>query len=170
MSPQFYPVTNDVFRQRPKRGVRKDENLLALSADPRDHPAIQPNYLASDADRRVAADSIRVTRRIMAARALARFEPDEFLPGAGLASDEDLAKASGEIGTTIFHPVGTCKMGRDERAVVDERLRVRGIAGLRVADASVMPVIPRANTNIPTLMVAEKAAVHIAQDLRRGVT
>ena len=130
-------------------------------------PAIQPNYLDTETDRRVAADIIRVTRRIMAARALARFEPEEFLPGAEVTSDEQLARASGEIGTTIFHPVGTCKMGRDERAVVDERLRVRGIAGLRVADASVMPSITSGNTNSPTIMIAEKAADMILEDAKR---
>ncbi len=102
----------------------------------------------------------------MAAKALARFEPEEFRPGTELATDEQLAAAAGDIGTTIFHPVGTCKMGRDERAVVDERLRVHGLAGLRVADASVMPSITSGNTNSPTIMIAEKASDMILADAK----
>jgi choline dehydrogenase len=155
----FPAITASVANLRPEsRG-----HVHIRSADPREAPAIQPNYLASEADRRVAADSIRVTRRIMAARALARFEPEEFLPGAALSTDEQLAKAAGEIGTTIFHPVGTCRMGGDARAVVDERLRLHGLGGLRVADASVMPSITSGNTNSPTIMIAEKAS-----DMIRG--
>jgi choline dehydrogenase len=127
-------------------------------------PAIAPNYLATEADRLVAAAAIRLTRRICAARALARFEPEEFLPGASLESDAELAKAAGDIGTTIFHPVGTCKMGRDSLAVVDERLRVRGVEGLRVVDASIMPAITSGNTNAPVIMIAEKAADMIKGD------
>jgi choline dehydrogenase len=108
----------------------------------------------------VAADSIRLTRRIAAAKALERFAPEEYRPGTALQSQEELVKAAGDIGTTIFHPVGTCKMGpaTDPLAVVDAELRVHGLDGLRVVDASVMPTITSGNTNTPTLMIAEKAA------------
>jgi choline dehydrogenase len=125
-----------------------------------DAPAIAPNYLSTPEDRRVAADSLRVARRIAAQPALARFMPQEFKPGVEYQSDEDLARLAGDIATTIFHPVGTAKMGRadDPLAVVDPHLRVHGVAGLRVVDASVMPTITHGNTNSPTLMIAEKAA------------
>ena len=158
----FPAITASVANLRPEsRG-----SVHISGADPRTPPAIQPNYLATETDRRVAADSIRVTRRIMAAKALARFEPEEFRPGAELTTDEQLARAAGEIGTTIFHPVGTCKMGRDERAVVDERLRLHGLGGLRIADASVMPSITSGNTNSPTIMIAEKASDMILADAK----
>lgn len=123
-------------------------------------PAIAPNYLSTDEDRKVAADSLRVARKIVAQPALARFKPVEFKPGIQFESDEELARLAGEIGTTIFHPVGTARMGKisDPDAVVDPRLRVIGVTGLRVADASVMPSITSGNTNSPTLMIAEKAA------------
>jgi len=140
------------------------------SPDPAIAPAIQPNYLATDEDRRVAADSIRVTRKIAAQPALAAFKPVEYLPGEAIRSDDDaaLAKAAGDIGTTIFHPVGTAKMGRDTdaTAVVDERLRVFGIERLRIVDASVMPTITSGNTNSPTMMIAEKGAGMIREDAR----
>ncbi len=125
-----------------------------------DAPLIAPRYLATDGDRRVAAESLRLTRRIVAQPALARFAPTEIRPGAQFESDEDLAKLAGDIGTTIFHPVGTCKMGHDDdrMAVLNARLAVRGVAGLVVADASVMPRITSGNTNAPTLMIAERAA------------
>lgn len=140
------------------------------SPDPGAHPLIDPNYLATDEDRRVAVDAIRLTRRIAAAPALARYTPEEYLPGAALQSDAELAKAAGEIGTTIYHPVGTCRMGPDgdSTAVVDPRLRVRGIEGLRVVDASVMPAITSGNTNSPTLMIAERGAEMILEDARAG--
>ncbi|MCC7016181.1 MAG: GMC family oxidoreductase N-terminal domain-containing protein [Rhodospirillales bacterium] len=136
------------------------------SRDPGDPPAIRPNYLSTPEDRLVAADAIRLTRRIVATKALARFAPEEFRPGPDVTGDEDLARAAGDIGTTIFHPVSTCKMGPDPMAVVDERLRVRGLAGLRVIDASVMPTITSGNTNSPTLMIAEKGAAMVLQDRR----
>ncbi len=134
------------------------------SARPEDAPAIAPMYLSTDADRRVAADSLRLTRRIVAQPALGAFQPKELKPGVQFQSDEELAKLAGDIGTTIFHPVGTAKMGpaADPMAVVDARLRVHGIRGLRVADASVMPTITSGNTNSPTLMIAERAAAWIA--------
>ncbi len=123
-------------------------------------PAIRPNYLSTDEDRRVAAESLKLTRRIVAQPALAAFQPEEYRPGPQFQTDEELARLAGDIGTTIFHPVGTCRMGRkdDPGAVVDSRLRVRGVTGLRVADASVMPTITSGNTASPTLMIAEKLA------------
>jgi choline dehydrogenase len=135
-----------------------------------DAPAIQPNYLSTDEDRRIAADSLRLTRRIVAQPALARYQPQEFRPGVQYQSDAELAQLAGDIATTIFHPVGTCRMGRadDADAVVDPRLRVRGVAGLRVVDASVMPSITSGNTNAPTLMIAEKAAEWIIADARNA--
>ena len=125
-----------------------------------DAPAIAPNYLSTPEDRQVAADSLRVTRKIVSQSALAKYQPEEFKPGVQFQTDEDLARLAGDIATTIFHPVGTTKMGRDDdpMAVVDSHLRVRGIRGLRVVDAGVMPLITSGNTNSPTLMIAEKAA------------
>ena len=122
--------------------------------------------MATETDRRVAIEAIRLTRRIAGAKALARFTPEELKPGPQLQSDAELAKAAGDIGTTIFHPVGTCRMGHDAAAVVDDRLRVHGVGGLRVVDASVMPTITSGNTNAPTMMIAEKAAVMILADRR----
>ncbi|MBO9642246.1 MAG: choline dehydrogenase, partial [Pseudacidovorax sp.] len=136
-----------------------------------DAPAIAPNYLSTDEDRQVAADSLRVTRRIAAQPALARYQPKEWKPGPQYESDEDLARLAGDIATTIFHPVGTARMGAngDAQAVLDSRLRVRDgrgglIAGLRVVDASAMPTITSGNTNSPTLMIAEKAAGWVRAD------
>ena len=136
------------------------------SADFNDAPAIAPNYLSTDEDRKVAADSLRVTRRIMSQSAMASYAPEEFKPGAQYQSDEDLARLAGDIASTIFHPVGTTRMGRDDdpMAVVNSRLQVRGIQGLRVVDAGVMPAITSGNTNSPTLMIAEKAAHWMAID------
>jgi choline dehydrogenase len=133
-----------------------------------DAPAIAPNYLSTPEDRQVAADSLRVTRRICAQPALAKYEPQEWKPGPQYRSDEELAKLAGDIATTIFHPVGTTKMGRDgdPLAVLDSRMRVRGIAGLRVVDAGAMPTITSGNTNSPTLMMAELAAEWIVRDAR----
>ena len=118
--------------------------------------------------RLVAADSIRLTRRIMEAPAMARYRPEEYLPGPSLQSDEELARAAGDNGTTIFHPTSTCRMGADGGSVVDGRLRVRGIEGLRVVDASVMPLITSGNTNAPTVMIADKGAAMIREDRRQG--
>ena len=135
-----------------------------------DAPAIAPNYLSTDEDRRVAADSLRVTRRIMAQDAMKAFAPEEFKPGVQYQTDEELAKLAGDIASTIFHPVGTTRMGRedDPMAVVNARLQVRGVAGLRVVDAGVMPTITSGNTNSPTLMIAEKAAEWILADAARS--
>jgi choline dehydrogenase len=152
----FNAFTASVCNLRPtSRGA-----VHIASADPFAAPVIAPNYLSTEEDRKVAADSLRLTRRIVSQPALAKYRPEEYLPGAAVQSDEQLARAAGDIGTTIFHPVGTCRMGRadDANAVVDAQLRVRGIEGLRVADASVMPTITSGNTNSPTIMIAEKAA------------
>jgi choline dehydrogenase len=160
----FPAFTASVCHLRPtSRG-----EIRAKSADPFAAPAIRPNYLSTEEDRSVAAEAIRLTRRIVAQPALQRFKPDEFRPGAEIVGTAALAEAAGRIGTTIFHPVGTCKMGPDSDAgaVVDARLRVRGLAGLRVADASIMPTITSGNTNAPTLMIAEKAAATILEDSR----
>jgi choline dehydrogenase len=131
-----------------------------------DKPSIRPNYLSAPADRRVAVEAIRLTRRIVSQPAMAQFAPEEFKPGPSIDSDDDLARAAGDIATTIFHPVGTAKMGSDETAVVDDRLRVHGLEGLRVVDGSVMPTITSGNTNSPIIMIAEKAADMIREDRR----
>ena len=135
-----------------------------------DAPLIAPNYLSTAEDRKVAADSLRVTRRIVAQPALAKYRPVEWKPGVEFESDEELARLAGDIATTIFHPVGTTRMGADNdpMAVVDSCLRVRGITGLRVVDAGVMPTITSGNTNSPTLMVAERAAEWIKRDSARS--
>ncbi len=160
----FEAFTASVCNLRPEsRG-----EVRLRSADPRDKPVIRPNYLSDPADRAVAADAIRLTRRIVAQPALQRFAPEEFLPGDTVLDEDALAEAAGRIGTTIFHPVGTCRMGDDPGAVVDARLRVHGIRGLRIADASVMPRITSGNTNAPTAMIAEKAAAMILEDAKAG--
>jgi len=160
----FPAFTASVANLRPtSRG-----SVTLKSADPAAAPAIRPNYLSTPEDRRVAADSIRVTRAIVSQPALQNYAPVEYLPGETVRSDDEAAleKAAGDIGTTIFHPVGTARMGRDDdpRAVVDARLRVIGLEGLRVIDASVMPSITSGNTNSPTMMIAEKGAAMIAED------
>lgn len=140
---------------------------VRLTSNSPDHaPAIAPNYLSTEADRSIAVESLRLIRNIVAQPSLVKYQPDEWKPGRDLQSDEDLARVAGDIANTIFHPVGTTKMGRDDdpMAVVDSRLRVRGIAGLRVVDAGVMPTITSGNTNSPTLMIAEKAAAWILRD------
>jgi choline dehydrogenase len=156
----FPAITPSVCNLRPvSRGY-----VRIKSSDPQAHPAIKLNYLSAEEDRKVALDSMRFTRRIMAAKALAKYEPKELMPGGGIESDAELRRAAGDLGTTIFHPVGTCKMGNDDLAVVDDRLRVRGVLALRVVDASVMPRITSGNTNAPTVMIAEKAAEMIRED------
>jgi choline dehydrogenase len=150
----FNAITPSVCNLRPSsRGhVHINSNL------PEEPPEIRLNYLSTEDDRKVAVEGLRFTRRIMAADALRAFAPEEWKPGTDIQSEEDLAKAAGDLGTTIFHPVGTCKMGNDPMAVVDDRLRVHGVAGLRVIDASIMPTITSGNTNAPTVMIAEKGA------------
>jgi choline dehydrogenase len=156
----FPAITPSVCNLRPtSRG-----HVRIKSPDPDDSPAITLNYLSTPEDRRVAVDSVRFTRRIMAAQALARFQPEEWKPGPAAQSDAELLRAAGDLGTTIFHPVGTCKMGSDPQAVVDDRLRVRGVASLRVIDASVMPRITSGNTNAPTIVIADKGAEFILRN------
>lgn len=156
----FPAFTASVCNLRPtSRGT-----VRIVSADPADHPAIAPGYLTTEDDRRVAADAIRLTRKIISQQALQRYKPAEFRPGPEIDGDGPLAKAAGDVGTTIFHPVGTCRMGSDPAAVVDARLRVRGLQGLRVIDASIMPTITSGNTNSPTLMIAEKGARMVLED------
>lgn len=157
----FPAVTASVCNLRPtSRGF-----VDIASPDPDAEPIVAPNYLSTDEDRRTAARAILLARRLVRTRALSRFTPEEYLPGPSAPDDDEetLARAAGDIGTTIFHPVGTAKMGlaSDPMAVVDDRLRVFGVDGLRIADASVMPVITSGNTNSPTIMIADKGADHI---------
>lgn len=162
----FPAFTASVCDLRPQSRGRID----IRSADPSAPPLIQPNYLSHPEDLRVAADAIRLTRRIVGAQALRPFNPVEYLPGEALQSDEQLQEAAARIGTTIFHPVGTCRMGQDKDAVVDAQLRVHGVPGLRIADASIMPRITSGNTCSPTLMIAEKAAQLILSPSTRNLT
>jgi len=156
----FPAITPSVCNLRPtSRGW-----VRIKSPDPAAAPEIRLNYLSTPEDQRVAAVSMRITRHIMAARALAKYSPEEWRPGADVDSDAALVKAAGDLGTTIFHPVGTCRMGNDDDAVVDDRLRVRGIEGLRVIDASIMPRITSGNTNAPTYMIAERGAELVLAD------
>ena len=162
----FNAITASVCNLNPtSRGT-----VQIKTPDFHDAPAIAPNYLSTAQDRKVAADSLRVTRRILAQSAMQKFEPEEFKPGLQYQSDEELATLAGDIASTIFHPVGTTAMGRadDPLAVVDTRLKVRGVQGLRVVDAGVMPRITSGNTNSPTLMIAEKAAQWIVEDAQRS--
>ena len=138
-------------------------HVRITSPQPDAHPEIRPNYLSTAEDQRVAADAIKLTRNIVAQPAMQKYEPEEFRPGMNVQSDGELVRAAGDIGTTIFHPVGTCRMGSDAEAIVDPELKVQGLEGLRIADASIMPTITSGNTNSPTLMIAEKAAAMIKQ-------
>ena len=157
---RFPAVTVSVCNLRPEsRGT-----VHAASADPRVAAAIRPNYLSTEGDRDVAIASIRHVRKLMSAKAVERFAPEEILPGPAVASDADVLRKVGDIATTIFHPVGTCKMGSDPMSVVDARLRVHGLTGLRVVDASIMPTIVSGNTNSPVIMIAEKASEMILAD------
>ena len=163
---KFPAFTASVCNLRPlSRGF-----VRIKSADPHTYPVIQPNYLSTEHDRKVAVDSMKLTRKICAAEALAKYRPEEFMPGPLVQTDEEMADAAGNIGTTIFHPVGTCKMGpaSDVDAVVDARLRVHGIARLRVVDASIMPTITSGNTNSPTVMIAEQGSRFILEDRKRA--
>ena len=150
----FPAITPSVCNLRPgSRGW-----VRIKSPDPATHPEIRLNYLSTEEDRRIAVEGMRFTRRIMAAKALAKYRPEEYRPGVAVQDEKSMEKAAGELGTTIFHPVGTCKMGRDDKAVVDDELRVHGVERLRVIDASIFPRITSGNTNAPTYVVAEKGA------------
>jgi choline dehydrogenase len=158
----FEAITPSVCNLRPSsRGW-----VRIKSPDPAAYPEIRLNYLSTEDDRRVAVDGMRFTRRIMAAKALAKYEPEEFRPGIAVQTDKDLEMEAGRLGTTIFHPVGTCKMGNDPMAVVDDQLRVRGIARLRVIDASIMPRITSGNTNAPAYVIAQRGADLILAGLK----
>ncbi|EAQ03680.1 hypothetical protein OB2597_10571 [Pseudooceanicola batsensis HTCC2597] len=158
-----YPaITASVCHLRPESRGRVE----IVSPDPVAPPRIAPNYLSTEGDRRTAVAAIRTTRRIMQQPAMAHYDPQEVKPGTAYDTDEELAEAAGAIGTTIFHPVGTVRMGSDDAAPLDHRLRMRGLEGLRVVDASVMPRITSGNTNAPTIMIAEKAADMILGDHR----
>jgi len=161
---RFPAFTASVCDLRPQSRGRVEIRSVDAGAA----PLIQPNYLSHPEDLRVAADAIRLTRRIVGAPALQPFKPSEYLPGPQLQSEEQLHEAAARIGTTIFHPVGTCRMGSDAHAVVDAQLRVHGIPGLRIADASIMPRITSGNTCSPTLMIAEKAAELILASVPRS--
>lgn len=158
---KFNAITPSVCNLRPtSRG-----HVRITSPDATVYPTITLNYLSTEEDRQVAVDGIRFTRKIMQADALKRFEPQEYLPGPQVQSPEQLLQAAGDLGATIFHPVGTCKMGSDAMAVVNDRLQVHGVDGLRVIDASIMPRITSGNTNAPTVMIAEKGASFILESL-----
>jgi choline dehydrogenase len=148
--------------------VRPDSRgtIMAQSPDPFTYPAIRPNYLSAPSDLRVLIAGVEHTRRIFAQSAMAPYSVEETLPGPGIATDEQFAEFARKAGTNVFHPVGTCKMGTDPMAVVDPRLKVIGIAGLRVIDASVMPAVTTGNTNAPTIMIGEKGAAMIKEDAR----
>ena len=161
---KYDAITPSVCNLRPSsRG-----SISITSTDPKAAPAIKPNYLSTKDDLDVAVAGLKFTRKIMAAPALQAFNPKELKPGAHLTSEDDLAFAAGDLGTTIFHPVGTCKMGNDPLAVVNDRLQVHGVTGLRVIDASIMPTITSGNTNAPTVMIAERGADFIKEDNRHS--
>ncbi len=178
---QFYvmPMSFDTFAEGPHPFPAFTTTMCTLrpasrghvrikSPDPHAHPAILHNYLESAEDQRTGVESMRLARRIVAAPALERFAPEEFRPGTQVQSDDDLLGFARGNGTTVFHPVGTCKMGNDAMAVVDERLRVRGLAGLRIVDASIMPTLTSGNTQAPVIMIAEKACDMIRADRDAG--
>lgn len=162
----FDAFTASVCQLRPtSRGA-----IHIKSRDASIQPTIAPNYLSTEYDKMVAVNALRYTRRIVSARSLQKYEPQEILPGEQYQTDEELIRAAGDVGTTIFHPVGTCRMGRkgEAGAVADSRLRVFGVDGLRVVDASIMPTITSGNTNSPTVMIAEKASRMIKEDRKAG--
>ncbi|MDJ0819325.1 MAG: GMC oxidoreductase [Desulfobacterales bacterium] len=160
---KFSAFTSSVCQLRPhSRGY-----LEIISSDPMKYPAIHPNYLSDERDHQVAIDGIKTARRIAEADALAPHIIDEYVPGRQFQTSEELLDAARRYSQTIYHPTSTCKMGDDDMAVVDERLRVHGLQGLRVVDASIMPEIVSGNTNAPTIMIAEKAADMIKKDNRQ---
>jgi choline dehydrogenase len=157
----FEGITPTVANVRPTS--RGEINIV--SSDSRDHPKIKMNYLSTDDDRKVAAQGLKIIRKIMLeTETFKKYQPEEYRPGVHITDDEELVKEGSNYTQTIFHPVGTCKMGQDEMSVVDEKLKVRGIQNLRVIDASIMPNITSGNTNAPTIMIAEKGADMILQN------
>ena len=157
----FHAFTPTVSNIRPtSRG-----NVSIVDKDSRTYAKIKMNYLSTEHDRMVAAKGLKLTRKIvMESETFKKYKPEEYRPGIDINDNEELVKAGSDYTQTIFHPVGTCKMGQDDMAVVDEKLKVKGIENLRVVDASVMPEIPSANLNAPTLMIAEKASDLILQN------
>ncbi|WP_310621312.1 GMC family oxidoreductase [Flexibacterium corallicola] len=156
---KFPAITVSVCNLRPQsRG-----SVLVTSPSLRDKPKIQPNYLSAKEDQEVAITAIRHARKLMATNTMAKYNPREIMPGLAFETDEELIQAAGDVGTTIFHPVGTAKMGNDDMAVVDDTLKVHGLAGLRIADASIMPTLTSGNTHAPTVMIAEKASAMILE-------
>jgi len=162
---RYSAFTASVCQLRPESRGR----IVPRSADPREPPAIHPNYLATRTDQETLVAGMRLSRQLAATRALSPFIVEELIPGPGVRTDEELLEHARNTATTIYHPVGTCRMGEDGRAVVDPRLRVRGIEGLRVADASIMPTLVSGNTNAPAIMIGEKAAAMMIEDARSGV-
>lgn len=159
---RFSAFTLSVCQLRPEsRG-----DIRLASPDPFAHPVIRPNYLSTDLDQQTAIESLKLTRRLVETKTLAPYVAEEMRPGSDAQTDDELLEGARRIAQTIYHPVGTCKMGRDPNAVVDDRLRVRGIRGLRVADASIMPTITSGNTNAPAIMIGEKASDMIIEDNR----
>ena len=160
---KFTAFTPSITNVRPtSRG-----SIKLKSSDTRVSPEIKMNYLSTDEDREIAGKALKITRNIvMNSKAYKEYEPEEYRPGIHIKEDEELVKAGSDYAQTIFHPVGTCKMGHDENAVVDDRLKVHGIENLRVVDASIMPNITSGNTNAPTIMIAEKASDMILDDSR----
>jgi choline dehydrogenase len=150
--------------------VRPDSRgtIMAQTSDPTTAPIITPNYLSDPGDARVLVAGMRFTREIFAAPAIARHSVEETLPGSAVQTDEELVDYARHFGNTIYHPVGTCRMGQGPSAVVDERLRVHGVTGLRVIDASIMPTLTTGNTNAPTIMIGEKGAAMIRDDARQA--
>ena len=158
----FSGITLSVCQLRPESKGR----VQIISPDPKTYPAIHPNYLATPSDQQTVVDSLKLTRRLAKTEALRSYVIREHLPGSNIKTDEDLLDSARNIAQTIYHPTSTCKMGSDVTSVVDERLRVHGIAGLRVVDASIMPTIVSGNTNAPTIMIAEKASDMIIEDAK----
>ena len=157
----FHAFTPTVANIRPTS--RGEINIC--SSDTRDDPKIKMNYLSTLEDRKVTADGLKLIRKIvLESNVFKKYEPEEYRPGINIKDDEELVKAASEYAQTIFHPVGTCKMGKDDNAVVDDRLRVHGLKNLRIVDASIMPNITSGNTNAPTIMIAEKASDMIIED------
>ena len=160
----FSGITMSVCQLRPESRGR----IAIRSPDPADHPAIQPNYLSAPLDRQTAVDGLKVTRKLVDSPALSKFVLREHLPGPDIQSDEELLEAARNNSQTIYHPTSSCRMGKDSMAVVDPALRVHGLRGLRVVDASAMPAITSGNTNAPTIMMAEKASDLILDGMPQG--